>query len=230
MSVTQLPVSDRTQVTRHPERQARERDQLYAILDEALIAHVGIVRDGYPVVLPFACARDGDSLLLHGSTGGSLLREAAIGPVVATVTHLDGLVVARTTFESSMNYRCAVMHGVPEVLAGEEKIAALNVLSNHLLPGRMSEIRGHKRKELAATLVLRLSLDEASAKVRTGPPVVEDDEPRDAWVGVLPLYLAAGTPIPYEGSSPEAPPSVLAAAARMTDDAALAAAAASASA
>ncbi|MGH3509140.1 MAG: pyridoxamine 5'-phosphate oxidase family protein [Nocardioidaceae bacterium] len=207
--MTELPVSERTQVTRHPERQARERALLDQLLDEALIAHVGIVRDGFPVVLPFACARDGDSLLLHGSTGGMLLRAAAIGPVAATITHLDGLVVARTTFESSMNYRSAVVHGVPEVLEGEEKVAALNTLSDHLIPGRMSEVATHTRKELAATLVLRLPLTEVSVKVSTGPPSIEDDLTRDAWAGVLPLYLEAGTPVPYDGSG-EPPPSVIA--------------------
>lgn len=224
MSVSKLPVSDRTKLTRQPERQARERERLHAVLDAALIAHVGVVRDGHPVVLPFACARDGDALLLHGSSGGGLLRLCAEGnPIVAAVTHLDGVVVASTTFESSMNYRSAVVHGVPEVLEGDAKLTALDTLSDHLLPGRMAEVRSHSRKELAATLVLRLSLDEASVKVRTGPPDDSENVSGEEWVGVLPMYVAAAEPVPYGSSSPDAPPSVRAAAARLTPDAALAA-------
>ena len=146
---------------------------LEEILDTALMAHVAYVRDGSPVVLPFACARDGDWLLLHGSTGAGLLRACAAGqPISAAITHLDGLVVARSTFDNSMNYRSAVVFGVPEVLTGAEHERALDILVDHLLPGRSAEVRRSSRKELAATMVLRVRLDQVSVKVRTGGPSV----------------------------------------------------------
>ncbi len=203
-SAPDLTVDDTTRIRREPHRQVTDRSALHAILDEALVAHVGVVRDGAPLVLPFACARDGETLLLHGSTGSGLLRLAAGGSVCATVTHLDGLVVARTTFESSMRYRSAVVHGVPEVLEGEAKAAALRTLSDHLIPGRSAEVRESSGKEHAATLVLRLPLDAVSVKVAAGPPEVDPDdhEPRTVWAGLLPLTLTAGDPVP----SPDVPP------------------------
>lgn len=193
-----LSVDPTTRLTRHQERQVTERETLHAILDDALVAHVGVVRDGQPVVLPMACARDGESLLLHGSTGGGLLRAAVDSPVCVSVTHVDGLVFARTTFESSMRYRSAVVHGVARTLHGEEKAQALDLLSDHLFSGRMAEVRGHSRKELAATLVLRVPLDHASVKVAAGPLEVDPDdhEPRDVWAGIVPMSLRAGVPQP----------------------------------
>jgi len=166
------------------------------VLDEALVAHVGVVRDGRPLVLPFACARDGDTLLLHGSTGSGLLRIAAGEPVCVEVTHLDGLVFARTTFDSSMRYRSAVVHGVAEAVPDEDKGAALLVLSEHLFPGRNAEVRASRRKELAATTVLRVPLESASVKIAAGPPEVdpEDEEPVDVWAGILPLRIASAEP------------------------------------
>lgn len=206
----ELPVDPTTRLTRHQERQVTERETLHAILDDALVAHVGIVRDGQPVVLPMACARDGDSLLLHGSTGGGLLRAGVDAPVCATVTHLDGLVFARTTFESSMRYRSAVVHGIARTLHGEEKAQALDRLSDHLFSGRMAEVRGHTKKELAATLVLRVPLDQASVKIAAGPLEVDPDdhEPREVWAGIVPMSLRAGNPVPGpdvpEGITPPA--------------------------
>ena len=193
-----IPVDDRTRIRREAHRQVTDAAALHAILDEALLAHVAVVRDGLPLVLPFACARDGDSLLLHGSTGSGLLRAATGTPVCVEVTHLDGLVFARTTFDSSMRYRSAVVHGVATPLEGEEKAAALRLLSDHLFPGRTAELRDSTAKELAATLVLRVPLDTASVKVAAGPPEVDPDdhEPRDVWAGVLPLRLVAGDPQP----------------------------------
>jgi len=191
-----LAVDDATRIRREAHRQVTDRESLHAVLDEALLAHVGVVRDGRPLVLPFACARDGDTLLLHGSTASGLLRIAAGDPVCVEVTHLDGLVFARTTFDSSMRYRSAVVHGVAEEVPSADKDAALAVLSEHLFPGRTAEVRANLRKELAATTVLRVSLESASVKVAAGPPEVdpEDEEPVDVWAGILPLRIASSEP------------------------------------
>lgn len=203
----ELPVTERTQVRRLPERQRTDRALLEEIVDEALIAHVAVVRDGVPVVIPFAVARDGDALLLHGSTGAGLLRATASGaPISVGITHVDGLVVARSTFDNSMNYRSVVAFGVPDVLEGEAKIGALRVLTDHLLPGRWDEVRESSTRELAATLMLRLPLSEASVKVRAAPVTVasDDGEDRSAWAGILPLATVAGEPQP----DPDVPDSV----------------------
>jgi nitroimidazol reductase NimA-like FMN-containing flavoprotein (pyridoxamine 5'-phosphate oxidase superfamily) len=189
-------------IRRLPEYQVTERAALDAILDEALIAHLAVVRDGSPVLLPFACARDGDSLLLHGSTGAGVLRVAAGDEVAVAVTHLDGLVFARSLFESSMHYRSAVILGRAEPLTGEDRVSALAVLSEHLMPGRADEVRAHLTKELAATLVLRLPLDRFSVKVSVSPAEDPDDgESREVWAGVVPLTLMGGPPV----SSPDVP-------------------------
>jgi nitroimidazol reductase NimA-like FMN-containing flavoprotein (pyridoxamine 5'-phosphate oxidase superfamily) len=201
-----LAVDEVTRIRREAHRQVTQRSVLHAVLDDALLAHVGVVRDGRPLVLPFACARDGDSLLLHGSTGSGLLRLASGDDVCVTVTHLDALVFARTTFESSMFYRSAVVHGPATVLGGSEKSEALQTLSEHLFPGRTAEVRDPDAKELAATLVLRVPLEHASVKVAEGPQEVltDDDEPRTVWSGVVPLALVAGSPVP----GPDVPPGV----------------------
>jgi uncharacterized protein len=184
-------------VRRMPEYQVTDRPALYQVLDEALIAHVGVIRDGSPVVLPFACGRDGDYLLLHGSTGAGVLRLGATTPVCVTVTHLDGLVFARSLFESSMHYRCAVIFGDAEVLVDEDRRRALDTISDHLFPGRTTEVRTHTRKELAATLVLRVALDRASVKIGNSAPDDPDDgESREVWAGVVPISQRAGDPVP----------------------------------
>jgi nitroimidazol reductase NimA-like FMN-containing flavoprotein (pyridoxamine 5'-phosphate oxidase superfamily) len=197
MTSDELPVDDTTRVRREAHRQVTERAALDAILDEALLAHVAVVRDGLPLVLPFAVARDGDWLLLHGSTGAGGLRLGTGGPVCVSVAHLDGLVFARTTFEASMRYRSAVVHGVAEVVPEEDKERTLEVLSDHLFAGRTTEVRRPTRKELAATLVLRLPLDSASVKIAAGPPEVDPDdhEPRTVWAGIVPMALTAGEPL-----------------------------------
>ena len=198
MSTPKLPVNATTRIRREADRQVTDRAVLDAVLDDALVAHVAVVRDGRPLVLPFACARDKDHLLLHGSTGSGLLRIAAGDDVCVSVTHLDGLVFARTTFDSSMRFRSAVVHGVAEVVPAAEKEAALDVLSEHLFPGRTAEVRRPTPKELAATSVLRVSLATASVKVAAGPPEVdpEDVEPRSVWSGIVPLAVVAGAPVP----------------------------------
>jgi nitroimidazol reductase NimA-like FMN-containing flavoprotein (pyridoxamine 5'-phosphate oxidase superfamily) len=209
-----LPLDAETRIRREAHRQVREREVLHAILDEAVIAHVGVVRDGAPLVLPFACARDGESLLLHGSTASGVLRLGSDAPVCVTVTHLDGLLFARTTFDSSMRFRSAVVHGRATVVPDEEKDAALRVLSDHLFAGRTAEVRASTRKELAATTVLRVPLERASVKVAAGPPTVdpEDVEPQSVWGGLVPLRVVADVPVPYPDVPEEVavPPSVAA--------------------
>lgn len=220
-----IAIGARTKIRRLPERQRRDRAELYRILDAALVAHVSVVRDdGHPVVIPFACARDGDTLLLHGSTGSGVLSAAAsAAPIAVGVTLLDGLVVARSVFDSSMNYRSVVAFGVPAVLEGTEKIEALQVLVDRLLPGRWEEVRASTRKELTATLVLRLPLDEVSVKVRAEPVTSdpEDGEDRAVWTGVLPLVTWAGDPVTHGDVPPgvPVPSSVLAAMGRTRDQA-----------
>ena len=204
-----LPVTDRTRVTRMPQRQVTDRAALHAVLDAGLVAHVAVVRGGVPVVLPVGCARDGDALLLHGSTGGGLFREAAAGEhVTATVTLVDGLVYARSTSDSSMNYRCAMVTGVAvPVTDPGEKEAALARITEHLMPGRWDEVRPSTKRELAAVLVLRLPLDEASVKIRALPASSEPDdgESREVWAGVLPLVTTALAPVPNDDVPPGTP-------------------------
>lgn len=187
-------MTDRTRIRRLPEKGRNELDDLYAVLDCALVAHVAIVEDGQPYALPVACARDGDRLLLHGSSGSRLMRALADGaPVCATVTLLDGLVLARSAFESSMNYRSAMILGRAHRLEGDEMLEGLRVLTEHLTPGRWDRLRQPLRKELAATLLVALPLEEWSVKAGAKPPA---DEPEDLdtqiWAGVVPLITVAG--------------------------------------
>jgi len=208
-----LPVTDRTRITRLPERQRADRAELYGILDDALVAHVAIVRDGLPLVLPMGFGRGGDAIYLHGSTGSGIFRAMASGtPISVTVTHLDGLVYARSLFDSSMNYRSAVVFGAATVVADAEKEEAMRVVSEHLMPGRWDEVRDMTRRELAATLVLRLPLDEASVKVRAhgASEAADDGEDRTVWAGVLPLRLTASAPETSELTPPGSPVSAAA--------------------
>ncbi|HET6209778.1 MAG TPA: pyridoxamine 5'-phosphate oxidase family protein [Jatrophihabitans sp.] len=185
--------SDRTTPARMPERVSSDRAALDQLLDSSLIGHVGFVtEDGQPYVLPTAIARDGADVLLHGSTGSRWLRLIGQGiPVSLAVTELDALVVARSAFESSMRYRSAVLFGRCQPLAGPAKQAALDLLTDALIPGRVAEVRRPTGKELAATLVLRLQVEEFTIKLAQGWP---DDPPSDvaesAWAGVLPRRLS----------------------------------------
>lgn len=195
------PTTARTAGTRHRDRLGYDRAAIHAVLDEAVYCHVGFVVDGDPVVLPQLHARIGDELYLHGSTGARALRTARDGglPVCVTVTLVDGLVLARSAFHHSINYRAVVVHGrAEEVTDPQAKQAALRALVDGIVPGRPAEVRGPSAKELAATTVLRLPLAEASIKTRTGPPVDDaDDLALPYWAGVLPLAPAtAGTPQP----------------------------------
>lgn len=190
--------SPRTTVRRLPKRGAYDFDTIAAILDAGFLAHVGFVADGQPYVIPTAYGRDGHTLYVHGSAVSRTLRTLGTGvPLCLTATQLDGLVLARSGFHSSMNYRSVVVLGTARVVSGDEKLHALAVISDQILPGRWVEIRAPTRKELNATTVLALPIDEASAKLRTGQPV-DDAEDYDlpVWAGVLPLSLTAGTPIP----------------------------------
>ena len=196
--------SPRTRVRRFPEKSVAERDVLHAVLDAGLVAQVAVVDDdGQPYVVPVAYARDGERVLFHGSTGSRLFRSLAAGArTCLTVTLLDGLVLARSSFESSMNYRSAMVLGSCEVLEGEEKERALRVISDHLLPDRWDDIRPPSRKELAATLVLALPLDEASGKISAGPPEdAEEDLDRPVWAGVVPIVESFGVPEPDEAGA-----------------------------
>jgi nitroimidazol reductase NimA-like FMN-containing flavoprotein (pyridoxamine 5'-phosphate oxidase superfamily) len=204
-----LPVTYRTRVTRIRERQVTDRAVLDALLDEALVAHVAVVRDGAAIVLPILFARDGDSLLLHGSSGGGLLRSAAQGSLLTvSVSLLDGLVVARSTFDSSMNYRSAMILGAAETLEGEEKRRALDVLVDRLLPGRAQEVRPTTSREIAATLVLRMPLTEASVKIRAAGPSDDAEQTDGVWAGVVPLVTRTLPPVRATGAQGSPPPSV----------------------
>lgn len=203
--VDALGGTDRTRLTRLPHLRRTDREALHEVLDAGLVAHVAGVVDGAPVVLPVAYARDGDRLLLHGSTGAGLLRRAAAGaPLSVAVTVLDGLVLARSLYDSSMNYRSAVVFGT--ATEAEDKAYALEVLSEHLMPGRWAEVRPPTRRELAGTLVLALPLAEASVKISEGPPSDSGDPPPDpaVWAGEVPLSLRPGRPRP----APDVPPGV----------------------
>ena len=196
--------SERTRVRRFPEKSVDERAVLHAVLDAGLVAQVAVVDDdGQPYVVPVGYARDGERVLFHGSTGSRLFRSLAAGArTCLTVTLLDGLVLARSSFESSMNYRSAMVLGSCEVLEGEDKERALRVISDHLLPDRWDDIRPPSRKELAATLVLALPLDEASGKISAGPPEdAEEDLDRPVWAGVVPIVESFGAPEPDEAGA-----------------------------
>jgi len=182
-------------VRRHPERGTYDRGPIDAILDEALICHVGFVVDGQPFVIPTIHARDGDLLYLHGSPASRMLRTLADGvDVCVTATLLDGIVLARSVYNHSMNYRSAVVLGrARRVDDRDEKLAGLERIVEHVVPGRTRDARPPNDKELKGTLLLALPLDEASAKVRSGPPSdFDDDLGLPIWAGVLPLQVVPG--------------------------------------
>ncbi|WP_431965738.1 pyridoxamine 5'-phosphate oxidase family protein [Actinacidiphila sp. bgisy160] len=199
--------TDRTVPTRSRERATYDRDLVHAILDADYLCHLGFVRDGAPVVLPTLYARVGERLYVHGSTGSRPLRgagEATGLPVCLTVTHLDGLVLARSAFNHTVNYRSVVVHGVArQVTDPAERSAALDALVDHIMPGRAADSRPANARELAATAVIALDLREVSAKVRTGGP---GDDPEDLtlphWAGVLPVTRAYGPPEPGDDLDP----------------------------
>jgi uncharacterized protein len=189
----------RTTLKRLPQRGAFDRESINQILDEGFVCHAGFTVDGQPYVIPTGYARAGDRLFIHGSQASRMLRTLGQGiEVCLTVTLIDGLVLARSAFHHSMNYRSVVVFGRAVVVdEREEKLAALRALSDHMIPGRWDDVREPSERELQLTTVLSLPLDEASAKVRTGPPLDdEEDYELDVWAGVIPLRLVANAPIP----------------------------------
>lgn len=197
MSSDPVPTA-RTRVVREPQRAVYDRDVVNQILDEGFICHIGFVLDGQPYVIPTSYGRDGDVLYVHGSAASRMLRSLDQGvPVCVTVTLLDGLVLARSVFNHSMNYRSVVILGTATLVdEPQEKVAALHALSEHILPERWADSRQPNEKELKATSVLRIPITEFSAKVRTGPPMDdEEDYSFPTWAGVIPLQMEAGSPI-----------------------------------
>ena len=202
-----IPMTDRTRVRRLAERGKYETETIHAILDEALICHVGFVVDGRPVVIPTIHWREGNTLYFHGSAASRMLRSLKNGvDACVTVTLLDGLVLARSAFHHSMNYRSVVVFGTAREVGEDEKIVALESLVEHVVRGRSKEVRAPNLKELRQTLVLALPIDEASAKIRTGGPVDdEEDYALPVWAGVLPLTLKPGEAVADAGVSAEVP-------------------------
>jgi len=190
--------TERTRLKRLPKRGHFDRETVYGILDEGFICHVGFAAEGQPFVIPTGYARDGDKLYIHGSQASRMLRTLSAGiDVCLTVTIVDGLVLARSAFHHSMNYRSVVVFGRATLVEDRaEKLAALLALSEHFIRGRWAEVREPTEEELIMTTVLSLPLVEASAKVRTGPPLDdEEDYSMPVWAGVIPLRLEAGEPI-----------------------------------
>jgi nitroimidazol reductase NimA-like FMN-containing flavoprotein (pyridoxamine 5'-phosphate oxidase superfamily) len=206
-------MTDRTRVRRLPHHQVEDRARLDAVLDAGRVAHIAIVDGDLPLAVPFAYGRDGDRLLVHGSTASRAVRRLADGaPASCTVTLVDGVVVARAAFEVSMHYRSAMVMGRFTAITDlDERAAAIAVISEHVLPGRWAEMRPPPRKELAATAVLALPIREWSLKVHEGWP---DDSPEDRelpiWAGILPYRTITGPPVPEPGLAPEIalPPSL----------------------
>lgn len=194
-----MRTTERSQLRRLPKRGSHETAVIYEILDAGFLAYMGFNVAGQPFVIPTLYGRDGDKLYLHGSAASRMLHELESGvPACVTVTLVDGLVLARSAFHHSMNYRSVVAFGrARKIVAPEQKVFALRVISEHLIVGRWNDVRGPSEKELKATAVLEFSIEEASAKVRTGPPLDdEEDYGLPVWAGVVPLQLEAKAPVP----------------------------------
>ncbi|GGO01339.1 hypothetical protein GCM10010116_02450 [Microbispora rosea subsp. aerata] len=202
-----LSTTARTIVNRSKERARTDRADLYAVLDAGLICHLGVLAGDYPMVIPTCYGRIGDTLYVHGSTGATSLRAAPGTPVCVTVTHLDGIVLARSVFNHSVNYRSAMIYGLARrVDDPDERLAGLRAITEQLAPGQWDAVRPPDRKELAATAVLAVSLEEASVKVRQGPPQdEEEDYDLPVWAGVQPLTVVWGAPEPDPRLAPGIP-------------------------
>jgi nitroimidazol reductase NimA-like FMN-containing flavoprotein (pyridoxamine 5'-phosphate oxidase superfamily) len=202
---TPLSPTTRTKLRRLHERGRTERADLYAVLDAGFLCHLGVTCDGEPRVLPTAYGRIGDTLYVHGSTANQTILAADGHPVCVTVTHLDGLVCARSVFHHSMNYRCAMIFGTGRRVRDDtERMDGLRVIVDNMIPGRWDAARTPNRKEMAATAVLAVALAEASVKIRTGPASDEpEDYGLDVWAGVVPARMEFGKPEP-DGPLPDA--------------------------
>ena len=201
-----LRVTDRSNVQRIPRRGHYDRDVIHQILDEALVVHVGFVVDNQPFVIPMGYGRDGDRLYIHGSTASRMLNTLEKGvDVCVTATLLDGLVIARSLFHYSMNYRSVVLFGrATLVVDGDEKMHALKVLSEHMVPGQWNQARQPTEQEVNGTTVLAFLIEEGSAKIRSGDPIDNaDDYALPIWAGQVPLKLTAGMPIPDAKLAPD---------------------------
>ena len=197
--MSQFTPTDRTQVKRLPKRGHYERETVYSILDTAFVCHVGFIVDGQPFVLPTNFGRSGDTLYLHGSAASRMLKTLGGGvPVCVTVTHVDGLVLARSAFHHSVNYRSVVILGKAQLVEDPaEKMEALRIFTEHVMKGRWNDVRIPTEQELKATTVLSLPLEEVSAKVRTGGPIDDEaDYALPVWAGVLPLETVPKAPVP----------------------------------
>ena len=209
-----MNLTKRTKLGRLPNRGSHEPETVHAILDAAFLAHVGFQMGVQPFVIPTLYGREADTLYLHGSAASRMLRGLDTGiPACVCVTIVDGLVLARSAFHHSMNYRSVVAFGTARQIEGaEQKTRALRIISEHVIAGRWSDVRGPSDKELKATAVLEFSIEEASAKIRTGPPLDdEEDYSLPVWAGVLPLRMEAKTPVPDPrlAASIKLPPYVL---------------------
>ena len=198
---TNITRTERTKVKRLPARGAYDRETIYSILDEGFVCHVGFNIDGQPYVIPTGYARIGDDLYIHGSAASRMLRNLSQGiDVCVTVTLVDGLVLARSAFHHSINYRSVMILGKAQLVEDHgEKDRVLEAFTEHIIPGRWADIRWPNELEMKATSVLKLPIEEASAKVRTGGPKDDDEDyEMNVWAGVLPLSVIAGDPIPDE--------------------------------
>ena len=190
------PISNRNRVKRISNNSDYSKETVHAIIDEALFCHLGIIHDGKPVVIPTIHARMGDQIVFHGSNASRLLKISNNNEICVTITLLDGLVMARSLFNSSMNYRSAVIFGKGEIIKDhDERMAALKSITDHIAPGRWDDARQPNNSELKQTSVVRMPIDEASAKISVGPPDDEDEDyALDYWAGVIPINQTYGEP------------------------------------
>ena len=200
--MSEIASSSTTKIKRLPEKARTDVKTLHAVLDAGIVAHVGVIDHGKPIVIPVGYARDHNTLLIHGSSASRLFKLLDSGaPACVTVTLLDGLVLARSLFESSINYRCVMVFGTATRLKGQAEVDALKVVTEHLVPGRWDDARQPTAKELKATMTLSLSLEESSVKISEGPPEdldedLESDAGKAIWAGHIPIFEQLGVPIP----------------------------------
>ena len=199
--------TEKTKLNRISHKASDSISDLHSVLDDNLVAHVGIIFDGAPLVIPMAYGRIDNRLYLHGSSGSRLMRALTENPqVCVSITELNGIKVARSTFHTGMHYRSAVIFGRAELVSDADKNAAMDAISDSMIPGRMSEVRAHTKKELAATLIIWVDLNETSVKISNNPVADdEDDLGKGVWAGILPIITSIGTPIPADAEAASLP-------------------------